>query len=111
MYARRVDPVERQVDAYNAHDLDAFLGCYANEVVIRDARGAVLLVGREAMRDEFSQLFERSPELRADVVGRIHAGSYVVLHERIEGHGGDPIDGIMVYHVAEGLIDHAVWLT
>jgi hypothetical protein len=78
--------------------------------VLRDGRGAVLLEGREAMRAEFSSLFEGSPKLRADVLGRLDAGPYVVLRERIEGYGGEPIDGIMVYHVAGDTIDHAVWL-
>jgi hypothetical protein len=111
MYARCVDPVERQVDAYNAHDLDAFVGCYADNVIISDSRGAVLLAGRKAMLEEFSALFASSPELHANVVGRLNTGACVVLHERIEGYGGDPIDGIMVYHVADNVIDHAVWFT
>jgi hypothetical protein len=49
MYARSVDPVERQVDACNAHDLDAFAACYADDIVIGDGRGTVLLAGREAL--------------------------------------------------------------
>jgi hypothetical protein len=109
--ARSTHPVDRQVGAYNAHDVDAFVGCYAEDVVMRDGNGAVLLAGRDAMRAEFSALFERSPHLHAEVAGRLDAGEYVVLHERIDGHGGDPIDGIMVYHVAGDTIDHAVWLT
>jgi hypothetical protein len=33
------DPVERQVDAYNRKDLDAFLACYAADTVVEDAAG------------------------------------------------------------------------
>ena len=105
-----MNPVERQVDAYNAHDLDAFVACYTDDILISDGAGAVLVAGREEMRKEFATLFESSPKLHAEVVGRLDAGAYVVLNERIEGYGGDPIDGIMVYHVAEDAIDRAIWL-
>ena len=31
-----MNPVERQVDAYNAHDLDAFVACYTDDIVTSD---------------------------------------------------------------------------
>jgi hypothetical protein len=37
------DHVERQVDAYNRRDIDAFLACYAATTVIEDAVGAVVM--------------------------------------------------------------------
>jgi SnoaL-like domain len=42
--------VERQVRAYNAHDVDEFVACYAGGVVIEDADGSVLVRGREQIR-------------------------------------------------------------
>jgi hypothetical protein len=27
-------PVDRQLEAYNAHDIDAFVACYSPEVVV-----------------------------------------------------------------------------
>lgn len=38
--------VERQVRAYNEHNIDEFMACFAEDVVIEDADGSVLMRGR-----------------------------------------------------------------
>jgi hypothetical protein len=43
------DPVERQVDAYNRRDIEAFLACHAPDTVVEDAAGTILMRGLEAM--------------------------------------------------------------
>jgi hypothetical protein len=106
-----VNPVEAQVKAYNAHDLDGFLACYSQDIVIRDGEGIVLVRGIEDMRMQFSDLFQESPALHAKILTRIDVGTYVVLEERIEGYGGEPLRGVMVYHQTGDTIDRAVWLT
>ena len=106
-----VNPVEAQVKAYNAHDLDGLLACYSRDIVIRDGEGSVVVDGIEDMRTQFSDLFQASPALHATILTRIDIGAYVVLEERIEGYGGEPLRGVMVYHQTGGTIDRAVWLT
>jgi len=106
-----VHPVEAQVDAYNAGDLDGFLACYSADIVLSDGAGEVVVSGIDAMRAEFSQLFAASPDLHADILSRIDVGAYVILEERIDGYGGEPIRGVMVYHVAGDWIDRATWIT
>src|SRR5215212_2211488 len=61
-----MDPVQAQVDAYNARDIDAFIAAYASDVVITDPSGTPMLGGHEAMRDQYGALFEGSPDLRAE---------------------------------------------
>jgi hypothetical protein len=106
-----VNPVEAQVKAYNAHDLDGFLACYSRDIVIRDGEGNVLVHGIEDMKMQFSDLFQASPALQAKILTRLDVGAYVVLEERIEGYGGEPLRGVMVYHQTGDIIDRAVWLT
>src|SRR5262249_18041999 len=36
-----MDAVERQVEAYNARDVEAFVDCYAEEIVLEDTEGEV----------------------------------------------------------------------
>ena len=43
----RMDAVEKQVEAFNARDLDAFVACYGREVVIEDADGGAQMSGRD----------------------------------------------------------------
>ncbi len=108
MSKNRCDPVERQVDAYNRRDIDAFLSCYALDTVIEDATGTVIVQGHDAMRAAYSELFRRSPNLRAEIATRICVGEYVVDEERIKGRRGstEEIRVVAVYHVAAGVIDH-----
>jgi hypothetical protein len=59
--------VLRPVDAFNRRDVDQYLDCYADQVVIEDGRGYVLARGKEAYRPSVATLFERSPNLHCCV--------------------------------------------
>jgi uncharacterized protein (TIGR02246 family) len=100
------DPVDAHVAAYNARDVERFLGCYAPDCVVEDARGNVLLRGRDEMRAHFERVFRESPKLHCEIVHRARVGEYVVDEERITGRVGGDQHGVVVSHVAGGLIDH-----
>ena len=100
------DPVDEHVDAYNTRDLERFLACYAPDCVIEDGRGNVLMRGREEMRAHFARVFGESPELHCEIVHRACVGDYVVDEERITGRVDGDQHGVVVSHVAGGLIDH-----
>ena len=105
------DAVERQVEAYNAHDLDAFVACYAESVVIEDAEGRVLMSGRDAMRDRYGRLFENLPNLHVEIPTRIRVGSYVVDEERVSGRPDGDIHAVAIYRLDDkGLIDRVRFL-
>jgi hypothetical protein len=100
------DPVQEQLDAYNAHDLPRFLACYAPDVRIENADGVVMMEGRDAMAPRYGGLFAACPELRADVSTRIRAGDFVVDEEVVTGIPArpEPMRTIAVYRVRDGLI-------
>lgn len=104
------DVVAAQVDAYNARDLERFLGCYAADAVIEDGTGQVLMRGHEAMRGLYGQLFAQSPELRCEIRQRIRVGPFVVDEEAVSGvHlAGFPTDvhAAAVYRVEGNRIVH-----
>ena len=105
-----MDPVQQQLDAYNARDLERFLGCYAPDVVIESAAGQRMMEGRDGMRAVYAPLFANSPDLHADVVARIAVGEFVVDEERVRGLNlpGFPAEmhAAMVYQVRGGQIIH-----
>jgi hypothetical protein len=101
---------QRQLDAYNAHDLEAFLACYAEDVEVRDVRsGALLMQGREAMRARYGPMFER-PALHAALVGRTVLGDDVALDvERVRGRRDDgEVDAVAIYE-RRGELIAKVW--
>lgn len=69
-----MDPVQAQLDAFNARDLDRFLACYHPDVVVEDGAGEVLMRGHEGMRGMYAPLFAHSPSLHCEVVHRINLG-------------------------------------
>ncbi len=104
------DVVQRQLDAYNARDLEAFLSFYAEDAVLAGHPGGdVLADGVEEMRPIYAGLFEQSPELHCHLLGRTVSGSMVIDHEFVTGiRGGEPVRAVATYEVADGLIQR-VW--
>jgi len=102
-------PVQRQLDAYNAHDLDRFVAEYADDVkVFRPPAAEPVLSGKAAFADHYARNRFTLPGLHADVVNRIVAGNKVVDHERIAGLGDGIVEAIAVYEIDGGRI-RTVW--
>jgi uncharacterized protein (TIGR02246 family) len=101
------DAVRRQEQAYNAHDVEAFVACYAEDVVVEDADGNIVMNGRDDMRERYRRLFAESPDVRAEVVTRIRVGAWVVDEEWVIGRAGGDIHAVAVYRLdSAGSIDH-----
>ncbi len=93
--------VDRQIDAYNARDLPAFLGWYSDDIKLTGwPGGKVIARGRDDMRRIYGRMFARSPKLNCRVVHRITQGEVVIDHELVSGIGGKPyVRAIAVYRV------------
>jgi hypothetical protein len=97
--------VQRQLDAYNAQDLDAYVSCYAADCVIAGLNGAITETGRENLRARYAKTFAEFPENRAKLVNRIHVGDFVIDHEDVSrGPGKDRFEVIAIYTVKNGHI-------
>ena len=100
-----VDVVQRQLDAYNAQDMDAFLAAYAPDCVISDFNGAVTQNGRDAIRMRYAAMFAEFPQNRARMVKRMALGEVVIDHEDVSrGPNGPRFEAIAIYTVKHGLI-------
>ena len=83
-----MDPVELAqefIDAYNARNVDRVVGCFSADAVIQDDAGTVYAQGEEAMRAHFGGFLTQSPDLHAEILSRIHVGSWVVQEEHTTG--------------------------
>lgn len=104
------DVVQRQLDAYNAHDLNAFAATYSDDVLITSAKGEVIVLGKEGLRERYGKAFAKYPNLKCTVAERKTDGAAILIHEIISGRPdkGDPWDaGWLRYEVKDGLI-HSV---
>jgi hypothetical protein len=104
-----VDIVQRQLDAYNAHDLDAFCACFADDVrTWRMPDTSPALAGKPALRAFYAEQRFAIPTLRAELLARVALGDKVIDHERVHGLHPQPSEVAAVYRVADGLIAE-VW--
>jgi uncharacterized protein (TIGR02246 family) len=98
------DVVQRQVETYNAQDLNAFCKCFAEDCVIADLNGAVTQSGLAQIRERYRALFAQYPGNRAEVVHRMTVGDVVIDHEIVERSPELRIEAIAIYTVRDGLI-------
>lgn len=92
--------VQRQLDAYNARDLDAFVAKYADDVELyRPPAAAPALVGRAALRDFYARERFVHVGLHADLLHRSVLGATVIDHERIHGVRPAPFEVVVVYQI------------
>jgi hypothetical protein len=98
--------VQRQLDAYNARDLDRFVAQYSDDVqMFRPPESLPMLHGKAAMAEHYATRRFNLPGLNAVLVNRMVLGNKVIDHERIAGIGDAPMDAAVVFEVnPQGLI-------
>ena len=97
--------IQRQLDAYNAQNLDAMVQCYAQDCVIAGLNGAITQTGREALRARYAKAFAAFPDNKATLVNRIAVGNTVIDHEDVSrGPGKEQFQIIAIYTVKDGVI-------
>jgi uncharacterized protein (TIGR02246 family) len=101
---------ERQLRAYNAKDLEAFLAVYAEDVEVRTlGSDEVTMRGRDGMRPRYERLFRENPQLRCEVVKRIVTGAFAIDEERLTGYAdGREARATAIYETRGGSITK-VW--
>ena len=101
----KTDIVQRQLDAYNAQDLDAYCACFTSDLIVADLNGKVTSSGLDAFRARYADVFKRWPGNRARLVNRIRVGATVIDHEDVtRGAGLERFEVAAVYTLRDGKI-------
>ena len=101
--------IDRQIAAYNARNSADFAATYAQDAHVFLMPNLKLAVrGRSALEAHYSKNVFVKEGLRAEVVSRMTLGNKVVDHEVTHGLSPLPMESLVVYEVADGLIQ-AVW--
>lgn len=100
--------VQQQVDAYNRHDLDSFLGFYSPDVKLYDFPDKEVSSGLDAMRKTYGKLFADNPDLKVDIARRIVQGDTVIDQEAVSVTNRRRFTAVAIYRVKDGKIA-AVW--
>ena len=101
--------VQRQLDAYNARDIDALIAIYAADAQMFEHPAKPLASGSATLRERFLARF-KEPNLYAQLLKRVVMGNTVIDHERVtqtfpEGPG--TVELVMIYQVENDKIAKA----
>ena len=105
--------VQRQLDAYNARDVDAILATYAEDAQQFEHPAKLMASGTAELRERFVARF-KEPNLHAQLLNRTVMGPIVIDHEEVtrtfpEGPG--KIQLIAIYEVQAGKIAKAWFMS
>jgi hypothetical protein len=98
--------VQRQLDAYNARDLDALLATYAADARQYEHPATLLAVGSAELRARMAPRLAE-PNLHARLLQRVVMGNIVIDHEEVTRtfpEGAGRVDMVAIYEVVDGKI-------
>ena len=96
-------PVNRQLEAYNAHRLDDFVACFAPSIRLTAGDGTLRAEGYEQLRSVYVPVFDIAGR-RASIANRIAVGAWVIDHEVVVDDSGRRFEAVVAYRLVEGEI-------
>lgn len=106
LVAQKMSPeniVQKQLEAYNERDIEAFMAVIDEEVTFRDfATHKTTISGYEKCKIYYEALFKASPDLKSTIVNRTVFDNKVIDHEHITGRNGKKVSTelVLIYEVA-----------
>ncbi len=103
--------VEKQLDAYNRRDIEGFTNYYSDSVKVYRFPDQFLYQGKEIFRNNYSQMFDRYPNLNCKVINRIVEGDTVIDHESVLFAGEKRQKFIVIYKIVAGKIQEVYFMS
>jgi imidazolonepropionase-like amidohydrolase len=94
---------QRQLNAYNSRNIEAFLEPYADDVEIYTYPDKLMSKGKDEMRKGYAKMFDNTPTLHCELVGRIVQGNIVIDKERVQ-FGKGILEAVAIYHIENNKI-------
>ena len=102
--------IARQLDAYNARDVEAIMATYADAARQYEYPATLMASGAEQIRARMAVRFEE-PQLHARLVQRVVMGNLVIDQEVVTRNfpeGVGTLELVAMYEVIDGKIQSAV---
>ena len=102
---KNVDIAQKQLDAYNAQDLEKYVSYFIEDCIVSGLNGVPTETSREAIKARYAKAFAQFPQNKAELKNRIAVGNTIVDHELvIRAPGGEQFEIIAIYTFRDGLI-------
>lgn len=101
--------VQKQVEAYNKRDMNAFLATYSKDVKVYTYPNKLNYEGRAQMRKRYASMFEKTKDLHCKITKRIVNGTKVIDEELVTANGRQ-FKAVAIYEVTNGKISSVTFL-
>lgn len=101
--------VQKQLDAYNARNIDAFVATFSKNIKAYDFPDKLLVEGQEKMYKNYGDFFKATPDLYCKIKNRIIIGNKVIDEEYITMNGQN-FKAVAIYEVTNGKISKVTFL-
>tara|TARA_R110000787_G_scaffold86285_3_gene183996 strand:+ start:13942 stop:15681 length:1740 start_codon:yes stop_codon:yes gene_type:complete len=95
--------VQRQLNAYNQRNIEAFLEPYDDDVEVYNYPDQLQYIGKENMRLGYSRMFDNVKNLHCELKERIVQGNVVIDKERVQ-FGKKIVEAVAIYHIENNKI-------
>ncbi len=111
LHAQNTSPlavVQKQLDTYNAQDIDGFAAVFAEdaEIYMNIGDNEPAMKGRGEIYKRYGKMFKKNPQNKSTLMGRMVQGNFVFDHEWITGRDTE-FKIVAIYEVQDGLIVRA----
>lgn len=96
--------VQRQLNAYNARNIEAFLEPYSDDVALYMFPDKLIAKGKENMRKDYYDMFKNLSGLHCEIKERIIQGDIIIDKESVSGMGKTKIEATAIYHIENNKI-------
>jgi hypothetical protein len=99
------DIVNRQLEVYNAHDIDGYCALFAEDATIGDyVTGQMICNGLAEIRSAYTRRFAENPKLHCIVHQRLEGPTHAIDKETVYGLPTGDLHIMAIYEVRDGLI-------
>ena len=101
--------VQKQVEAYNARDIDAFMAAFSNNIQLLNFPNEQASKGKDQVRAIFEPYFTNTLDLNAAIKNRIVLGNKVIDQEYITENGNHKTV-VAIYEIQNGKISKITFI-
>ncbi len=101
--------VDKQLEAYNARDIDAFMATYTQDIELYNFPHKLSSKGQSSMKGGYGTFFKNTPDLNCTIKNRIVIGNKVIDEEYLTINGQN-YSAIAIYEVENGLISKVTFI-
>ena len=101
--------VNDQLEAYNKRDIEEFTKTYTKDIKLYEFPENISSSGIEDLEKRYKVIFQKVPDLNAEIINRIVLGNKVIDKEKVTING-KTYYAIAIYEVNDGLISKVTFI-